>query len=984
MRITLSILPLLLGLLALAQAQSEETFMTRVRQLTYEGKRAGEGYFNAEGNKIIFQSEREAENPFYQIYILDLQTGDTRRVSPGTGKTTCSWFQPGTQRVLFGSTHADPEALKKQKDEMDFRNSGQTRRYSWDYDPTMDIWSCNQDGSDLKQLTTEKGYDAEGAYSPDGKKIVYCSLRAMYEDQLTEKEQKLKDMDPSYFGEVYIMDADGSNKKRLTTWPGYDGGTFFSSDGQRIIWRHFDPTGKTADVYSMKLDGSDKIRHTDFGSLSWAPIYHPSGEYIIFSSNKLGFSNFELFIVDAKGEKEPVQVTYKDGFDGLAMFHPSGNQITFTSNRTGNGTSQLFLAEWNHAAALKALAAAPPRGSALPADGHAHPEGDGHNHGPSGSATPGDQLHKDNLKAAVEFLAGDNMEGRLTGSDDTRRAAEWLRDQLKQAGYLPVNGEYLQSFTFLKEVKIGPNNVLSLQNNPKKGPFTLKGVQKIRPLAFSDSALSRGPILFAGYGLQTGPHGKVQHDSYAGLAKPAEKPVVVVIDDLPPAMSVDHKDALSHVASARQKVQAAKDNGAAAVVLVSLADTLTAPSAMGTEADACGLPVLRISYPAFVEMAAYLKWPVATLRDEVRKDGLVLAELEKNWQALLAKAPKATAELNADLQRVRGTDYNVVAYLPPAGATAYSTGQESVLLSAHYDHLGHGEVSSLARSGEGGHIHNGADDNASGTATVLGLAQHLASLRRQQPERFKRGVIVGLWSGEELGVLGSQAFCQSAAIPLASIKAAYNFDMVGRLKDNKLTIQGAGSSSEWRGMAEKYNIMAGFDLNVLDDPYVPTDGVNFYTNNIPTLNFFTGLHDDYHRPSDDLHLIDYDGMERIARLAERFVLNTTERTQGPDYQQVARSHGGGRKGVGGIYTGTIPDYTADVKGMRLNGVRPGSPAEKAGLKGGDIIIELAGKPVESIYDYSHLLGLLKAGKEVDLKVNRDGQTVALKLTPESK
>src|SRR5438094_2190332 len=192
-------------------AGGEAQFLTEVRQLIFEGKRSGEAYFSPDGQLLIFQSEREPDNPFYQIYILDLASGDTQRVSPGIGKTTCAFFRPGTDEVLFASTHADPEARAKMKAERDFRASGQQRRYSWDYDDQMEIWSARRDGSHLKRLTNAKGYDAEASYSPDGKLIVFTSNRHAYSEKLSPEDQKRLDSDKSYFCELYLMDAGGSN-----------------------------------------------------------------------------------------------------------------------------------------------------------------------------------------------------------------------------------------------------------------------------------------------------------------------------------------------------------------------------------------------------------------------------------------------------------------------------------------------------------------------------------------------------------------------------------------------------------------------------------------------------------------------------------------------------------------------------------------------------------------------------------------------------
>ena len=346
-----------------AQPPSQErNFLSRARRLTVEGRRAGEGYWSPDGKRLVFQSEREAGNPFYQIYVLDLSTGDTKRISPGMGKTTCAFFRPNSTEIEFASTHLDPNSKKYQDDELAFRASGKERRYAWDYDPSMDIFTYDEKSGAIKQLTTAKGYDAEGGYSPDGQWIAFSSMRDAYNRTLTAAEQKQLELDPSYFAEVYIMKADGSGQKRLTTDNGYDGGTFFTKDG-RIVWRHFEENGLIANVWTMKADGTDKKQITDFGSMSWAPYEHPSGEYFLFASNKLGFENFEVFMVDKAGLKEPVRITYSDGFDGLPVPSPDGTQLAWTSSRAGGtgAAGQIYLAQWNHEAAMAALKAAGPR-----------------------------------------------------------------------------------------------------------------------------------------------------------------------------------------------------------------------------------------------------------------------------------------------------------------------------------------------------------------------------------------------------------------------------------------------------------------------------------------------------------------------------------------------------------------------------------------------------------------------------------------------
>ena len=366
-RLLALLLPLFLALGASLASQQTSTsdqerdFLTRIRRLTVEGKRAGEGYWSPDGKRLVFQSEREPGNPFYQIYTLDLSTGDTKRVSPGIGKTTCSFFRPGTDEIEFASTHADPKSKQLQEEELAFRASGKERRYSWDYDPEMDIYAYSEKTGATRRLTMARGYDAEGSYSPDGQWIVFTSMRDAYDRPLSAKEKKALEENPSNFAEIYIMKADGSDQKRLTDVWGYDGGPFFTPDGKRIIWRRFDESGLIANVWTMNPDGSDQRQITDFGSMSWAPYMHPSGQYIIFSSNKLGFENFELFIVDAAGTKEPVRVTYSDGFDGLPVPSPDGTMLAWTSSRSGGAAGQLFLAQWNHQKALEAIRNAPLR-----------------------------------------------------------------------------------------------------------------------------------------------------------------------------------------------------------------------------------------------------------------------------------------------------------------------------------------------------------------------------------------------------------------------------------------------------------------------------------------------------------------------------------------------------------------------------------------------------------------------------------------------
>ncbi|MEC9223911.1 MAG: biopolymer transporter Tol [Pseudomonadota bacterium] len=335
--------------------EREDQFLSNTQQLITESLRSGEGYFSADGSRFIFQSEVPGDNPFYQIYVRDLATGATNRVSPGIGLTTCSWIHPTLDRVMFSSTHEDPDALNKQAEEIRIRESGVERPYGWDYDRHYEIYQANADGSNIINLTNSDGYDAEGSYSSDGSKILFASNREAYSRTLTQAEQKLFDDDSSYFMDLFVMDADGSNVKQLTNSPGYDGGPFFSPDNAEVVWRRFNPDGNSAEIWTMDIDGGNQRQLTSDAMVAWGPYYHPSGDYIIYSSNVLGHANFELFLIDAEGTNTPVRVTNTDGTDILPVFSPDGSRLAWSTTRTPNGTSQIHMGDWNHGRALELL-----------------------------------------------------------------------------------------------------------------------------------------------------------------------------------------------------------------------------------------------------------------------------------------------------------------------------------------------------------------------------------------------------------------------------------------------------------------------------------------------------------------------------------------------------------------------------------------------------------------------------------------------------
>ena len=931
----------------------ENTFLDRSRRLIYEGRRSGEGYFSANGKSLVFQSERRPENPFYQIYLLDLATGDTREVSTGAGKTTCAFIRPNGSEILFGSTHHDPRSAELQQQELDFRASGQERRYAWDYDPEMEIYATPMPGGDPVRLTDARGYDAEGSYSPDGEWIVFSSTRNAYNRDLSEREANLLELDPAYFGEIYIMRADGSGQTRLTDAPGYDGGPFFFADGARIVWRRFTEDGLLADVWSMKPDGSDQRQLTDFGAMSWAPYQHPSGEYIFFASNKLGFDNFEVFIVDTEGTKEPVRVTYTDRFDGLPVPSPDGRQLTWTSSRHGGDGGQLYIADWNHEAALQALAASPLR---LRAE-------------EPGTVTDHDDP-ADALKAHVAALASPELAGRLTGSDGEKLAAEYIARQLREIGATPLPGEddLLLDFEFTAGAR---DMGSSIRIETDGASHNFDDNTQIQALGFSDTVGVEGPVVFAGYGIRVPDSQDFGYDSYATLD--VKDKIAVVLRYVPEDVEGEARAILNRYSGLRYKALTAREAGAKALLVLTGPRSpnagATVPMAFDTAAAGSGITAASIGGKVGEAIFAGADRTI----EEIQKsfdDG--------NPHTAGFDLPGVRISLNVAIERERRQAHNVVAVL--AGGEGASRVKPWVVLGAHYDHLGHGRGgNSLAREDETNAVHPGADDNASGTAAVIEAARQLREMGHD------RNIAVALWSGEELGLLGSADFIDAPVIPTDQIAAYVNLDMVGRVRDNRLSIQALGSSPDWNSLVEAANVPVGFDLGMQTDPYLPTDSLSFNRAGIPTANLFSGSHEDYHRPTDTADRIDYDELERVTRFAALLTRRAANRAEPLQFAKVERSlQQGGSRDTVRAYTGTIPNYASEVEGLLLGGVMEGGPASEAGLQAGDVVVEFAGQKIANIYDYTYALDAVKIDVPIEVVYLRDGERHTTTLTPRAR
>ncbi|MDB5391104.1 MAG: domain protein beta Propeller [Planctomycetaceae bacterium] len=315
----------------------ESKYLANLRLVTEGLPRAGEGYFSPDGKSIIYQAF-PIGYPFYQIYLQKLDEKTPRLISTGRGRTTCSYFSPDGKTLLFASSHSDPEIAETEKKARAEAAQGGRRRYQWDFDPHMDLYTVNLDGTGMKRLTDTPGYDAEGSYSSDGKQIVFTSSR---------------DGDP----DLYIMNADGTGVRQLTNSKGYDGGPFFSPDQKWVIFRSDRDKEHMLQLFAISVDGKTEVQLTkNLDQVNWCPYFHPTGKYLIWAgadySKGPATAKFHLFTMELsypdgmlKGG-EVTQITDSDVTDILPVFSPDGKKLMWTSTRSADKSSQLWIADW--------------------------------------------------------------------------------------------------------------------------------------------------------------------------------------------------------------------------------------------------------------------------------------------------------------------------------------------------------------------------------------------------------------------------------------------------------------------------------------------------------------------------------------------------------------------------------------------------------------------------------------------------------------
>jgi aminopeptidase YwaD len=569
------------------------------------------------------------------------------------------------------------------------------------------------------------------------------------------------------------------------------------------------------------------------------------------------------------------------------------------------------------------------------------------------------------LREHVKYLASDALEGRGSGAKGNAEAARYIASDLKLWGLKPAgdNGTYLQQFEFVSAVRAGEHNTCSLESTKiPEGKRALAVESDFRPLGFSSSGAASGALVFVGYGISAPDK---SYDDYAGID--VKDKIVLMLRYAPDGSSP--QSAFQKFTALRNKARVARDKGAAGMIMITGPaddpDDSLIKLATDQGAGSSGLPAVNMKRAAIDQLLTGSGWTVESLQDTIRK-----SRVPHSFEIA-----GATVKLETEITRIKAHTANVAAYLP---GNDPALKDEVIILGAHFDHLGFGGPGSGSLTPDTIAIHNGADDNASGTAALLELAQAFAA----KPRENKRTLLFLFFSGEELGTLGSGYYVGKPFFPLAQTVAMLNMDMVGRLQNRALTIGGSGTSSSWGPILSRENADSAFALTLNPDGFGPSDHSSFYGKDIPVLFFFTGIHDDYHKPVDDWDRINYAGEEKITKFVRRITHDVdTMAVRVPFTRvQVASS---GRGNAGGdsrgftVTLGIVPDVGESTGGMKISGVRPNGAAEKAGLKTGDIITSIGGKKVLNVYDYMGVLGELKAGQEVEVVILREGVTMKM-------
>ena len=565
----------------------------------------------------------------------------------------------------------------------------------------------------------------------------------------------------------------------------------------------------------------------------------------------------------------------------------------------------------------------------------------------------------------VKILTAPETEGRGSGTAGADRAARHIAAVFQGAGLAPGGdaGSYLQAFSVPTGVRLGAANSLAVIA-PVARSLSLS--RDFMPLAVSTDGSETGDLAFAGYGI-TAPD--LGYDDYAGLDVRGK--IVLVLSQEPrpadPSSPFRHPTAY-HYSQRSHKIINAREHGARAIIIA-------VHPGVGTDA----LPELAgVSQPLGIVAVGATRAGADALLSPA---GMRLAELSESIDRSLAprslSLPGTRVRIEVSLVRDRAPAANVVAVLPGADARL---AREAIVIGAHYDHLGRGGEGSLAPD-QTGAVHPGADDNASGTAAVMALARAFASA-----PRAPRTLVFAAFAGEEMGLLGSTHFVRAPPSHSATTVLMVNLDMVGRLRDGKVHVGGVDSGDTLRTWVTDAARGLALTPELRGDPFGPSDHIAFYAAGVPVVFLFTGAHGDYHRPTDTWDKLNPQGLELVTAFTARIVAAAAGAAAAPAYVRAQPAPGGEprRRGYGPVF-GVVPDFGESAEpGARISGVRPGSPAEKAGMRAGDIIVQFAGVTVKTLDDLTFALRGQRAGQRVEIVVVRDKQEYRMEAVLEER
>ncbi|MBI2818930.1 MAG: M28 family peptidase [Acidobacteria bacterium] len=571
----------------------------------------------------------------------------------------------------------------------------------------------------------------------------------------------------------------------------------------------------------------------------------------------------------------------------------------------------------------------------------------------------------------VKYLASEELKGRGDGTPELDQAAAYIEEQFRETGLEPLSGGFFQSFTASTGAELGTNNQL-VAFEPESKTYRLR--RDFIPLSFSSSGETKGAVVFVGYGI-TAP--EYNYDDYEGVDVRGK--IVLMLRHEPQEndeASVFRGRQLTRHAEFVRKAINARNHGATAGVIVDdpvnhshSADRLV-PFGTSSGPNDAGIPIMQ------VRQDVVLSWMNQAGRSFVELQKAIDRDLTNH--SFVLPAPFQLS-LHTDVKQQSSQLKNVIGVLR---GTDPKLRNEYIVIGAHYDHLGLGHQGGSLTPSQIGQIHHGADDNASGTAGMMELARYFASER----ENLRRSILFMAYAGEELGLLGSAHYVQEPLVPLNQTIAMLNLDMIGRVNNNKLYVGGVGTSPSFRKLVEEENQVTNFDLDFSELGYDASDHMSFGRNRVPVMFFFSGLHADYHKPSDTWDKVEPAEtalvLELVARVARR-IDQTDERpayTPPPTRNQRNTARASDEQNGYGAYFGSVPDFGQTEKGVKFADVREDSPAAKAGLKPGDVLVKFDGMEILNLYDFTDALQRKSPGDEVPVVVLRNGQEVQASVT----